>query len=360
VHFLRENEIDVPVGFRILALQRSRFSANSLLRGGERETRPENAERGQRSVRAVVDRFPEGRPRLIERRKRVDVEQRILAVKFRRRHPDDRDRVIVEANRVADDIRIAAEVRFPELVTENDVGMRELSLVVSRLKQSAEHWLDAEDGEVVRGSFLRPDSFGASTPAHVHVVDDIGGEGAKDRRVAREVFVIRKGHLVRLGQGGIGLRQHDEVFAVRHGHRSEEIRVDDAIDCAVESDSDRQRERDREDKPGSTREGSRGDPDVLPEVRKDLGAVRLRGVPFIHRAEHAACALDVAEFSQRAGASGRRVESVVDQLLRARVDVKRDFVVDVRLDVGPPEAEIPVPFVGRGVWHRAYTGCVVE
>ena len=67
----------------------------------------------------------------------------------RRHDADDRVRLVVETNRLADDVRSSAETSFPETVAQNGDPRRARALV-ARLEAAADRRRDAEHVEEIR------------------------------------------------------------------------------------------------------------------------------------------------------------------------------------------------------------------
>src|SRR6185369_3125626 len=128
---------------------------------------------------------------------------------------DDRDPMVVDANRVADRRWIAAEMRLPKRVAQHDVRMRELAVVVTRLEEAADGRPQTEHRKEIRRDILDHYALRAMAAAHVYLVERVRRELAEHRRVAPEIEVVRIRHLVRRGERGIALGEDDELLTVR-------------------------------------------------------------------------------------------------------------------------------------------------
>src|SRR5207245_1654491 len=128
--------------------------------------------------------------------------------------------------------------------------------------------------------------------------------------------------------------------------------VDDAEDRGVGADAERQ---------GDHRDGgecrlpaqrAQGKAQVLYQHDEILLAVLASRAAFVRRAAVAAVLLHVAEAAQRFLARGRGGPSARDEVLHFGVDVKAEFLIEIGVDVAPPEAQVPAPYGSR---HR-YAG----
>ena len=150
------------------------------LRGGARHARCPAAgspagragRRGDRTRRSATasSGLPKVKPscaRHHHRDEHFDVVAHDRAVERRIGDADDRQRVVVDLDRLADDVGIGAEVAPPQAVAEDDDRMAAGRDLVRRQQRAAELRADAEHLKVVAGDELARDLAGASAAAEV-------------------------------------------------------------------------------------------------------------------------------------------------------------------------------------------------
>ena len=168
------------------------------------------------------------------------VEQGIDRPRIERRglqHADDRRQLVVEAQLLADDARIAVEAPHPVLVREHRHAGNTRS-VVARSRQAADHRRESHDLEVVAGDEADAD---ADRP-FVALVNDaprrILGDAAQRWHAVPEVADLRNRKVEVALSRSIGrLPQIDQPIAIAVGQRLEQDAPHDAKDRRVGSDA---------------------------------------------------------------------------------------------------------------------------
>ena len=93
--------------------------------------------------------------------------RRIETGKARRRHADDRHRVVVDEDLLADDRVVPVEAPHPVVVSQHDDGMTLVDLIVLlRAEHATNSRLDAKHREVVAGHHLGIETFSGVVDAH--------------------------------------------------------------------------------------------------------------------------------------------------------------------------------------------------
>src|ERR1051326_5377413 len=121
-----------------------------------------------------------------------------IAIEPRRRHANNRKRIITQTNGLSDYQRVLAQFISPETVTHHHHGMGIRGIVIVRGEHAAIERVDAQHGKViaadqyasgVTGYFAR-----ASARTHANPVDFAGGEHAiKYLAVDSQILVKRIG-----------------------------------------------------------------------------------------------------------------------------------------------------------------------
>ena len=151
--------------------------------------------------------------------------------------------VAAQLDRLADDVRVAAESAFPKAVHE-DHGAGRAWLVVVRAVQPAEDRLDAEFRQEVCARHAAEDALRLAVAHQVEALAAHGGEVAEE--VGRELRLPVDE--VEPGDRGLGKRRHvlaDQQQPIRLGERqrAQEREADHAEQHRVRADAERERER---------------------------------------------------------------------------------------------------------------------
>src|SRR6185369_17709975 len=91
---------------------------------------------------------------------------------------DDGERVFVDRDGAANDGRVAVEVAVPVCIAEDDVRGAVFTLLVGRMKESAEVRLDIEGIEVVAAGHVRPGDGWVRTDVDADRADDLKSDHA--------------------------------------------------------------------------------------------------------------------------------------------------------------------------------------
>ena len=180
-----------------------------------------------------------------------------------RENADDRVAATVERDGAADDGGIAAEMRLPELVAEQNDGSGS-GLFFRWKKIAAENRVDANECEKIRRDSVAADIFGLGDTGKIEadVVDDgHGGEGTA-LLAPIEKIGIGNGNVADLF---VGFAHEDELRGVFERQRAEEDGVDDAEDGGIGADA----ESESEDGDGGEAGGFRERADGVFQVLQD-------------------------------------------------------------------------------------------
>ena len=156
------------------------------------------------------------------------------------RHAHDGEGRAVERQRLAHDVRVAAEASLPESVAEHDD--RHGLVVFFRQERTAHRGLSAEDREIVAAHHLHGNLLGLGAGAPVHL-----GEG-EARHLREHLVLVAQILVVEVRErqiAGIALVGHEDrgqPIRFVHGNRLEQRRVHEAEDRGVGADAERQRE----------------------------------------------------------------------------------------------------------------------
>jgi hypothetical protein len=215
----------------------------------------------------------------------VDGDPELLVVReveIRRHDADDGSGGAVDADGLADDARIAAEVGLPERVTEDD-GLVHAGLVLLGEEITPEHGGDAEGAEEV------PRDVAAGVAAGLPAIGDVDGGAvqiARDRLERLEihladVLVVHRRHpgveIVRTEIGGVDHLDIDEALGSGKGEAAEQGAVDDGEHRGDAADA----EGEHGDGEGAEalflHQHTKADADVLDEGLEEHGRERVGG-----------------------------------------------------------------------------------
>jgi hypothetical protein len=168
-----------------------------------------------------------------------------------RRDADDAQRRAIEPDDATDGRGAGAKPPLPVAVTEHNHRLRAVMLALARREQTTSRRGQAKPGEEVAGD--------RGVDQRHHLAIDVQTADAqvvpKDVRERRGPAAVildrRKGESK--AQAGVIARQRrrndDELIRIRHAHRPQEP-VDNAEDRCIGADTERQRQRGRDDKAG--------------------------------------------------------------------------------------------------------------
>jgi len=166
------------------------------------------------------------------------------AAKGGRGHADNRERLLVNHQRAAEHLRIAAHPAVPEIVTEDRHRMRMRRLVVFVREHAAQCGLHAQYTEVFAGDeFLLHELHAVrGRGAEAHVARAGGGhQAAEQLAVTAQIFVerVRSDTVEAPAAGAV---QHDQLFRMRDRQRAQHDCVEQAEDRGIGADSQCERD----------------------------------------------------------------------------------------------------------------------
>lgn len=164
----------------------------------------------------------------------------VRELRLHRQHADNRVDHLVEMDRLADDLHVAAEALAPQVVAEQDDGCA-LRRVVVGGEQASEHRLDTQHGRVFVGHFRALDALGAPVVGHVERGALVRRDPVEQPRVGAPAVKVGIGdaRLVEVPARG-GLVDVDELMRVVDLQRPEEEPVDQAEDRHVGGHAERE------------------------------------------------------------------------------------------------------------------------
>src|SRR3569833_2222044 len=144
----------------------------------------------------------------------------------------------------------------------------------------------------------------------------------------------------------------DELIRVGIRQRTDENRVDGGEDRGRHADAKRDALDCRGSEPGALSKRTHREPHVIPHTLDYLGAGVLPVTPFVDDETGVADCTEIAEDARGLMPRVGRRQSLALEVVHAHCEVKRDFVVDVRARIPPPEAEVASPAWHVGPGHR--------
>jgi hypothetical protein len=212
--------------------------------GGElaRDAGLEPAEHDENRERppVLIDPLLGGRAERARRHGHVDVVF-LRVVRHVRQHADDGVRTIVHLKHLADDVRIAAELRAPVRVAEDQhrVGSRR---IVAGDERASEHGPDAEDVEEIVRHDADIDAVGLAALEQIEIHLMIFDQRVERRRpLAIVVEFFDRDARVGPSRERRRLAQHDEPVAIGVWQRLQQHAVDHAEDGRVRADAEAER-----------------------------------------------------------------------------------------------------------------------
>ena len=106
-------------------------------------------------------------------------------------HSDDGERVLVDGNAAADDMRIAAVTRLPERVAQDDYGAPSGLRSSAGRKPRPKNGADTEHVKIIGGGYGAPDAERLTDVGEIHGAGAEGGEASKAVAGGAQVYVIR-------------------------------------------------------------------------------------------------------------------------------------------------------------------------
>ena len=279
---------------------------------------------------------PMRRPRGARRARRQDQrhEELVLAKHPRTARHDTHHGAgdIIEDDGSVDDRRVSAEARAPQLLGEDDDVVAATGTIVFFDESPSEQRTDAEHLQEIVAGGDPPQTFGRAAAAQV--VRDAIENGDRVElgrmRLPVEIDAARDGVLVAVLEA---FEDFDEPFGCGIRQRAEQHGVECAEDRGVGADAKRERQDGHGCEPGASAEQTKADHRVLLDVSGEI-----REPPAPLEAIVARCAADragplAAELPRRSRAGIRLAQAVAHQVVGAHVEVKLEFVADVRAHV---------------------------
>ena len=164
----------------------------------------------------------------------------LTALKTGGRHANDGVRMLVQIDRLADDVRPSAKMCVPQTVADDGDGCAARAQVFFRRERPPHGGAHAEHVEIVgrREHAPHPLGFSIARQAHRRHVD--GRESDETLLTAPQRLQIRIRERKWIRGVAAERERHDVVRAGQARHRVQERRVDPAEDCRVRADAERQ------------------------------------------------------------------------------------------------------------------------
>src|SRR5580700_991456 len=217
------------------------------------------------------------------------------AVKVRRRHTDDGERVSIDVNRAAHHIAVGTKKPLPQSVAENDVGIGIRSLIRLHRKTTAHGGLHTESVEIIFGGEQPPDALRRRLIADAHVHTD---KLESDER-RKHMVLVAKIPVVRIRTGVIFAAGHDRfdgdhlAGAFYAGERIQDDCTNPAENGGVSADAESERENGDGSEAGTLQERADAEAQILKQ------RFHLCSVPSPDRDDYAtAIAMSVASSCQ--------------------------------------------------------------
>src|SRR3984957_15780223 len=180
--------------------------------------------------------------RAIKRKRLPQLEIRKCAIKRKasRQDSDDRERLFIKQNRLAQNSRIAAVAALPQTITqEDDLFMTGLFIVGRKI--AADHWSDAQHAKEIPGYLRTPNSFGIAAACNREGQRARGGKFQENMiHVAPIQKFSSRGGAARDGAVRVGLPKSDDTVGIRKRQRFKQNSVHDAENYDVRANPDRQ------------------------------------------------------------------------------------------------------------------------
>ena len=189
----------------------------------------------------------------------------LAPLKYRGRHADNRVGVLIDFERLAHDIRIRAEVRLPQPVTDHGHGRAARFVVLLGKKTAPQDRPDAQQIEIVRGRHHSPHALRFALSRQTHGSDIGGGDADETLLPVAHGLKIRIGKRERIVRAAPEAQGHHLVRAGEAGNRIEQCGVDPAENRGVRADAQREREDGDCGVAGRLRDHAQAVTNVLPE-----------------------------------------------------------------------------------------------
>ena len=220
-----------------------------------------------------------------DRQPQVGAEQR-RALEAARRDANDRERVAVEENRLADDSRIRVVPALPQLVADHRHRAFPRRPIVSILERPAVRRARAEHGEVIAADDRAEHALRGVTPpkAHRRRLEPSGIDAVERRRALAHRAVERMRHRVK-ALAALRPPEVDQPIRRRQPRQgSQQERVGDRENRGVCANPNREGEGGRQSEEGAFPEEPKGKADVLEECLEH-GGPRCTTSAFVLRGE---------------------------------------------------------------------------
>ena len=203
------------------------------------------------------------------------------AAKAAGRHADDRQRVTVHANGLAQHVPVAAELGLPHAIAEDgDRGAAVLGAPFLGQERAAQHRLDLQEIEVVRRHELRPGARGLPVGAEAQRREAAEGDARDQLQVVAVIAVVEIGRVDQKLAGRCHRLDEGEAPGIADaGERVQQDAVDPAEHRRVDGDAQAERQHGDRGEPGAAAQDPESEPDVAREEREPPGpppAVGLR------------------------------------------------------------------------------------
>ena len=244
---------------------------------------------------------------------------------------DDRQRIVVDLDRLADDVRIGAEVAPPQTIAENDDRMAARSNLVRRQEGAATLGTNAEDLKVVSGHELGPERAGASTSAETDGGERRAEESRERLIVIAEVLVVGIRHAERTSRTRFSEDGSESRRPVNASERAEPKALGHGEHRGVQADAEHQDADDGERKGRVLRESTDRVANIAHEIMQRVEPPRGPDSAGGFRREQ-----DVAEFLQRRIVCRPSIGPVGEALVLGDGQVRANFFPEVFVVQLPP------------------------
>src|SRR5438477_9633576 len=236
-------------------------------------------------------------------------------------------RIVVQAQRFADDVRVGSEFSPPEPVAEHDLQVVAGSGIV-RIECAAQLRVYTEDREVIRGHLLEAETQGLCTTGKVHVCAAAGDRDGLEYPGTIEVSKLRDGNAdaLRAYAGKIVLNA-DQFGRVWVGNRVQQRGVNHAVDGGGSSDTQ------GHSGDGNERE-SRGAKKHASGVAKVVQKI-FQPAPSPNIASQLPQHAGVSEFAARRGFRIALRHTFVDSFLLRRAQIMVDLFLEFFVTLAP-------------------------
>ena len=267
---------------------------------------------------------PEDLPRHHHGDEHFDVVTDDRAVERRVGHAHDRQRVGIDLDRLADDVRIGTELAPPEPVAEHDDGMAAGRDFVRRQQRSAARGAHPENLKVIAGDELPEDLAGATASAQVDL-DERGSHEPRERAIViADVLIVRIRHAKMAPGTRFAVSDMEPGRPVDARERGQREALDHREDGGVQANAQRQHTDDGEREGRVLREGAERVPNVAHQIAQGLEPPRGPDAPGRLGRQR-----DVAEILQRRVVRRVRIRPFGHALVFGDRQVRTDLFLEV-------------------------------